>query len=285
MLYKLPKDITYTQMAIWIDEHAYEDDVDEELLFEYLYHLSMMLARKARYFKDPEYLEMFAVELATAGFMRLHNRKQYIYDEHGNPKMSKLKSILNYLKVILYPRKVEFEQNNYAQTDIPAQAEETEDLTSGYTFANLLQNNADDLFKVDFKCCLETIINTIQLCLKDIPYKYKSTEWNNIYISCLLSFLNSITLSNDDFDRIKDLKFMTNKLSALNHCFDNYRECVILFHLPESMRDYIQIQTTRIRHALAKDLTDIINTEIDTHSLSSSIIKKEINSDYSNEVI
>ena len=285
MLYKLPKDMTYTQMAIWIDEHAYDEDVDEELLFEYLYHLSMMLARRARYFKNPEYLEMFAVELATSGFMRLQNRKQYIYDEFGNPKMSKLKSILNYLKVILYPRKVVFEQQNYAQTDTIIDNTEDIDLSSGYTFANLLQNSAEGLFKVEFSCCLETVVNTIKSCLKDIPYKYKSAEWYNIYISCLLSFLNSITLTNDDLERIRQFKYPSNQISAINNCFDNYKDFVILYHLPESMRDYIQIQTTRIRHIIAADLSDLINTEIDMHSLNTNIIKKELNGGYDNEVI
>ena len=49
--YTKPKGVTYTQMAIKIDDMAYSDSCDDELLFEYLYHLSFMLAYKAKYFK------------------------------------------------------------------------------------------------------------------------------------------------------------------------------------------------------------------------------------------
>ena len=38
MIYKKPN-VRYTDMAIWVDEHAYKDDCDENLMFEYIFHL------------------------------------------------------------------------------------------------------------------------------------------------------------------------------------------------------------------------------------------------------
>ena len=39
MLFYKPKNLKYTTMAIYIDEHVYTDDCNDNLIFEYLYHL------------------------------------------------------------------------------------------------------------------------------------------------------------------------------------------------------------------------------------------------------
>ena len=39
MIYKKPKGVKYTDMAIYVDKHVYEDDCDDEMIFQYLYHL------------------------------------------------------------------------------------------------------------------------------------------------------------------------------------------------------------------------------------------------------
>ena len=36
----------------------------------------------------------------------------------------------------------------------------------------------------------------------------------------------------------------------------------ILFHLPESMNDYITVLARQLKHIVAKDLTDILHTNI-----------------------
>lgn len=279
MIYNKPKNISYTDMAIWLDNNVYVDDRDDDKIFEYLYHLAYMLTRKAKYFNNTEYIEMFAVELATSVYFRLTNPKQYQFVD-GKPKMYKLKSVLNYMKSVIYPRKVVFEQKNYAQSETTLSEPEQQDLDSGYTFANYLQDTASSLIKIDFESYLETIPQTIKLYVRQLPYKYKSAEWYNIYMSCLLSFLNSITLPIVDINRIRKLKFESNKISAINACFDSHFDYVILYHLPESMHDYIQVQTLKIRRLIAQDLTEMINTEIDTHSLDNNIVRKELYGDY-----
>ena len=75
--YKKPNNVTYTQMCIWIDANAYKEDCNEELLFEYLYHISRMLAYKRRFFDRADYYDDFAIFMATRIFMRLKNKKQF----------------------------------------------------------------------------------------------------------------------------------------------------------------------------------------------------------------
>lgn len=51
MSYRKPGDVSYTDMAIYIDNHIYTGHYDETLVFKYIYFLVFMLARKAQYFK------------------------------------------------------------------------------------------------------------------------------------------------------------------------------------------------------------------------------------------
>ena len=285
MIYNKPKDITYTQMAIAIDDMAYSDDCDDELLFEYLYHLSMMLAVKARYFKTAKHYDDFAIFMASSAFFRLKNPKQYMYDEDGNVKMTKLKSILNYLKVILYPRKVAFEQENYAQTDLTLKEDENL-LYVGHTFANKISSSVDSLAKIEFKYCLGNCCNSIKEFLKNIPYKYKSAEWYNIYFSCLLSLMNLVTLSKDEQFKLSNAKYRTNDHSLLLEAYDRQQseDFVILYHLDDNMKDYIRILVVQIKHIIAKDLSEILHTEIDSNSMSFPMIKAEINGGLQEEI-
>ena len=50
-----------------------------------------------------------------------------------------------------------------------------------------------------------------------------------------------------------------------NHIINAFEEesCkAILFHLPESMNDYILVLTRQLKHLVAQDLSDILHTNI-----------------------
>lgn len=53
-MYYKKKNIRYTDMCIWIDEHANEIDCDDETLFEYLYLILVMLVRNNHDFKNDQ---------------------------------------------------------------------------------------------------------------------------------------------------------------------------------------------------------------------------------------
>ena len=52
---------------------------------------------------------------------------------------------------------------------------------------------------------------------------------------------------------------------------------MILYHLDDNMKDYIRILVIQIKHILAKDLSEIIHTNIDSLSMSYSMILSEVN--------
>lgn len=267
-------------MAIKIDDMAYSDNCNDELLFEYLYHLSVMLAYKAKYFKTSNQYDDFGLFLASSTFFRLKNPKQFILDDNGKPVMNQIKSILNYLKKVLYPRKVAFEQETYAQTEIELN-EENIGLFPGYTFADKLSDSVDKIMKVEFQVCLGEIDKSIRNFLKSIPYRYKSVEWYNIYISVMLSFLNSFLLSKRERDQLENAKY---KISDHNRILEMYEHknmnFVVLFNLDTSMKQYIYILVKLIKKSIADDLSFMLHSEVNSSRLSMPMLKKELNCYY-----
>lgn len=259
MIFKKPDDITYTDMCIYIDNNVYKDSFDENLVYQYIYHIIYMLAKKASYFKQNHYYDDFAIYAASRVYFRLTNKKQWQLDEDGNYKLDRIKSILNYIKKILYPLKVDFEQSEYCQTI----SKESYPEEVNYNFSNLLNNSIDELTFSEFGLTFNNIGKTCKAFLKTIPYKTNSVEWLNIYTSVMLTFLNSITLTNRRKDRLEHLS-STMRLTD-NHiitAFEQENQQAILFHLPESMNDYILVLTRQLKHLIAKDLTDILHTNI-----------------------
>lgn len=278
MLFKKPPDITYTQMAIYIDEHVYTEDCDQQLIFEYLYHLARMLAVQTCSFRTEKDYDDFSVFFASGVFMRLTNPKQNrINPKTGEPKMKRVKSVLNYMKHTLYPRKVDFQQEFFAQVDVDVPEINSLKVPT-YTFANQLAFNAEKLMSVEFDCCVGNIPETIKAFLKKIPYRYKSKEWNNIYISCLLTFLHSVTLPESVYRFFRDKKSISSDIETLCMNYSRQNDTVILYHLDESMRDYIYVLVRKIKSLIAKDLSDIVHFSLEGLDIQSQVIKMDLNS-------
>lgn len=282
MIYIKPKNVTYTQMAMFIDEHAYDEDTSNEqnnLIFEYLFHLVEMLAYKAKFFQKYQYYEDFALYVASSVYLRLKNPRQFKYDENGQPKLKRIKSILNYIKTILYPKKVDFEQEHYDQTF--SKVDDTElnsDIGIGYTFADSLIDSLDQLSKVNFKLCLKDITNTIRSYVYNLPFKNDKVFINNLYLSCLLTFLSSITPKSSDLERISKLKLASHREVEIDELLeDSFTvEDVIVFHLDNKYRKYIYLLTKEIKHLIANDLSLILNDELGSESALKSILINDI---------
>lgn len=280
MTYKKPNNVTYTQMCMWIDENAYKDNCDQQKMFEYIYHIILMLARQNSYFNNSQYYDDFALQAATRVFLRYQNPKQF-EQEDGQAQLPKIKSVLNYIKSIIYPMKVDFQQDNFIQNQAPPDIDIQNDPT--INFKNLLQESVDELNVCEFVLNLNDIVKTSRAFLKNIPYKHNSSEWYNIYTSCMLSLLNSVTLNNKSLSRIKSMgNSIYAKPEVINKLYKAEQEdFVILYHLDDKMHDYIKVLTTRLRHAIAKDLTYCMNkyvpTEISIQNLMLSITAEDEN--------
>lgn len=278
MLYEKP-DIKYTEMCMFIDAHAYDeemDDVTQSTIFEYLYHIYLMFAGKHKYFSREKYYDDFAVYCATRTFMRLRNKKQFELDASGNPKLKKIKSILNYIKKTIDMRRVDFEQEFYSQ--IYSNGQEDTTYCCEYSFADMLSDSIDSLSMVEFDCCLGDIVKTSKAFLSQIPYKNDPVMWTNIYISCMLTFLNAVTLTQKDINRIRNFKKgLASKDGYMDALYmKEARNSTILYHLDDNMYDYITVLTREMKHAIAKDLSLEFDTYIPGNSGMRVLIDQEL---------
>ena len=249
MTYTKPSDITYTQMAIWIDEHVYERPLDESLLYEYLYHLSNMLAGKAEYFASAVDYDQFALFSASRLFQRLVNPKQFALTASGNPQMKKIKSILNYIKKVIYPYKVDFEM------EFKIESKNVNVIPIGtFDLGSHMIEAASIFDRIEFSYTLDSISMIVKSHLKKIPAKKNSAEWENIYLSCMLTLLDSITLSRTAITRYDAMKF--NREQFLDSMYNELRnQQPILYHLPSSMSTYIKVLVNELRHVIASELS------------------------------
>lgn len=279
MLYQKPKDMKYTDMCIYIDKNAYRDDLTEEetnTIYQYMFHICYMLARKSKFFNKESLYEDFAIHDATRIFMRYKNPKQDILKEDGSPKLDRIKSVLNYAKATLYGAKVEFEQLNYSQT---LSYEDVDDLgyDVSYSFSNQLSDSVDSITSVDFSHSLGTIGNTIDSFIKKLPYRNNKNMLSNIKVSCILTLLNQITLTQPDQERFDhfsakpyDHSFIIETLYRKNR-----KDCVVLYHLDASMTNYISVLVEELKHLIAKELSESLHTYIPANN--SAYILAELN--------
>lgn len=257
-------DMKYTEMAIYVDEHIYTEECDKDKAFLCIYHLALMLAYKGRIFTRKEYYREFAFFFATKIYDRLKDPRQYAIIENGEPELAPIKSVLNYMKATLYSSKVDFEQLTYSQSHSLNPYGDTDYNDSEYRVVNKIRYFTDNFNAVETELCLRNLHKIIQACLQDSPYFNNKKEWHDIYMSCLLTVLNSFTLSALDKQAVdaihRDDKHKENfKTVAINNLYASKNNTgVILYHLDESMVDYIQIQVRKIIKYLNETLE--INT-------------------------
>lgn len=266
MLYTKPKDIRYVDMCIFIDEKVKEGNPskkDIDLIFEYLYHLSFMLAHKHKYFNEAHYYEEFAIYFATEVMYRLfYNPKLGKVDENGDPILTPIKSVLNYMKAILYGRKCAFESTNYSQKII----KEKHDFNYSSNINSKLKDTLVYSIETDIEIYLKTLSKEIKnIVYSSFNYKNEKVLLKNIYISCLLSVVNSFTFTEVDLDKIDSTYSLPeSKYKYINKLYKRNRDqCIILYNLPDSYYNYIKVTVNRIFNKLHDDITYLTKSDVE----------------------
>ena len=184
--------------------------------------------------------------------------------------------ILSLIYQILYAVKVSFENEFYAQNYV-----EKDDDIIDCGFHNSIISSLNKLQVSDFKSCLDDFIKTIKHFIYSLPY-YNDLYIQNIYVSCILSFLNSVVLSKKHRAKLNKLR-KDGKLTQeyIDKLYKKEREnCIILYHLDDSMKDYIKVLVNEIRHLVAQDLSEILNdSSINFETNIKNMLILSINSD------
>ena len=250
MIYRKPIGVSYVDMCIYIDDNVYSDTYDENTVFEYLYHISLMLAKKGKYFSNNQDYDNFSIFSATKLFLRL------IYKRELKPVVS----ILNYAKKVLPLYKVDYQNSEYSNVTInPKLADE-----KNYTFNNILSTQMLDFHLCDFALALGNIPKTCENFLSTIPYPKDSSMWMNIYLSVLMTLLDMITLTKYERKKLSHLEDTSYLRDYHEPEMYDRKSCSspVLYHLPSSMSNYISVLARQVKHLVAQELSDILNTRI-----------------------
>ena len=264
MTFTKPKNLKYVDLAIYIDEHIHTPGYDEAKCFEYMYHLFYILAVKGKMFLTASDYDSYALYGATQLFLR------YKKEQKEGSTLVPIKSCLNYIKSVLYPLKINYQKANFGQVF----REEAEDGTAtGITeeVAKRVRKSTDALMVTEYRYYLTQLPSTIKAIIKESPYSSNPVLSHNLYVSCLLTILKSITMSNKNKEKLagrvkkgRDVSDLVDKIYE-----EESQDDVVVFHLNKNMKNYIKLLTVRCKKEIAKDLRYIIGS----HELSDSVIK------------
>lgn len=136
-----PRNLKYTDMCIYIDSHIYEPNPDIEIIFNYLQYLFYGLAYKKKFFRNKDDYEKYSIFAATQVYLRLTNSRQFL-PEDDPKKLTKVKSVLNYIKTILYPMKVDYQKQFFNKVfDDKYNGEGVVENIQSYLVNNIKDNN------------------------------------------------------------------------------------------------------------------------------------------------
>ena len=277
MLFQKPKDMKYTDMCIYVDKivaRGNPTEAEQNTIFQYLYHIAFMLAHKQKYFNASHYYDEFAIYFATSVMQRLfYNPRLSEVDENGDPVLAPIKSVLNYMKNVCYPRKVEFEQENYSQKY--TETFETREWSQSFN-----RDPYEEVKETDILFYLRDLPKTIKYLIYEHNfYKNDKVMMKNIYLSCLLSFLNIITFSEADKEKFEtaytsvDAKYrLLAKIYAKNRT-----EGIILYHLDAEYEDYIRVLVNKLFRYLKQDIMEISNQYTISDEVMTNILFLEVN--------
>lgn len=244
MTFTKPANTTYTQMAQWIDSLTMTSfsEQEEAQLCQYLYHLVLFRAQQLGLFTDYEQLDDFSIFAMS----RLYTR---VKDTDNN-----IKSISNYIKNI-----VPLWRADYIREFCCGSADIELANFNVFDFSDYLidVSSLNDFESYHFNCF--EIVDVVRKYLKRVPRKLNSAEWTNIYISCLLTLqdrlITASTLLRSDLD-LKDPQLLDKLLRSLR------AHTPILFHLDETMQNYIKTLVNEITHALAAQITHVTCSKV-----------------------
>ena len=260
MLYSKPKNVSYTDMAIFFDKNFWSASRDDNTCFKYMYLLAYMLARKKEYFRTFDDYDMFARYVCSTIYSR------FLKKQHEGEQ---IRSILNYLKRTLNFLRIDFQAEHYREVV-------TEGLVKGFSSSDMILNaynniqanyfdSQSDMIKDDVLDVFKQIPAYIVEEIANSPYRNSPVEARRIYLSCLISLIKSFTLSEASKNNIKRRMELNIKIDRqfMKKVFNKERNTsVTLWKLDSSMYNYIAFLTNKIRKRLSEELSIVINSYV-----------------------
>lgn len=249
MLYSKDANKKYTTMCKEFDEEFYTPNRDDNKLFGYMYLVFYMLACKSNYFPHSyEDYDGYAKYAATTIYTR------YIkYQRQGKI----IKSLLNYAKSCKGHLKTDYQKEVFQQV---TKSGDENVLAYIDVYRQSIQNSYfNESIQDEVDGAIKNIKDVISDVVDESPYRSDKVLARNIYMSCLLTLLSSVTLKNSTLEKI-DTKSNECKLTS-EYLVKQYQkerlEEPILWNLDYSYRDTILLLVSKIRSRISDCLNDI----------------------------
>lgn len=229
MLWKKPNGLRYVDLAIYVDEHM--TDIAEpgkypeveNTVYNYLWLLVKALAIKKGMFENFEDYDPFAFHAANRLFFALRKNQWNQGKVIKGKEIRPIKSCLNYMKKLMYPMKVEFQNETFREVMSEAYTSKKFD---SYAFTESLKNQIiftesaiTDLIK-QLKFTINGCGKLIDKILNKSPFGANTVEYRRIKISLLLNCYFTLQAG--------------KKLNV-------EPAAVVLWKLPKSMGSYVRI--------------------------------------------
>ena len=250
-LFTRPKGVSYTAMCIWIDENIYKPDCDDNKAYMYIWLIANMLACKKRYFGN-RWLDYndFSSYLANDVYFRLKD-----------PKKSKVKSVLNYMKSIIYFRKCMYCDETYSEViDVSKSQYDkfNEDLFKD-RYKNSLESYNHAMLEMQIEDIMEDLPNIIKSNISSV-YKSDKKLYENIYISSLFTMINRVVLPNSKLEFLNNKYRIHSKFDDIQYYCKNRDTDIVSWHIPEEIRNVVSVIVSRSYNAIINSIKEAIDT-------------------------
>lgn len=257
MLYTKPADMTYSDMAIYIDNTDF-NEMDKDTFAGYVYLLCNLIISKRGLFKDDIDRDDFSIYVTNVIFQK--------YKKGNRPK-----SIMNYIKSIIDYKYADYKKEFWAENVTSAVCPCAEySQTANRMFFNDNSSNYE----------IEDYLNNIYCIIKSKAKKYTNDE--NVLISCYLSYLNRIVLPNSSYEKLGKIERSGNiRDKALKREMERNRDKFkpVLFHT-----DKKELVNRIIEEVMAQLSSDLIS-HINEKYYESYSYMKEIKEDYALSIV
>ena len=241
----------HARMAVYFDNNIYNapEDRDDDLLYQYLYHIIYMLANKNKYFVKWSDYDEFALYAATKLYMR------YINPEH-QLKHGRIKSVLNYVKCVIDRCKIDYQRETFASIIGTNSKGVPDGSANGFrdAWAESIQqgrySEADVTSLVmDEMTHLPKVVRKV---VAESPYRNDATMSHRLYMSVLISVLKCSTLSNSTAARLRRRGGGGADASAALGAYRLEREgCVTLWRLGPEYSNMVDLMVRKAMHGFA----------------------------------
>ncbi len=257
MLYNKPKDLKYVDMCKEFDEEFYsgKDVRNDSKLFKYMYLVYYMFASKAHLFSNMDDYDKYAQYAASTIYRR------YLKKEREGEK---IKSLKNYAETTFRHLKTSFQKEEFNRVVGAGYDDEEAEAMGKYMLSAIQPSYAEDLYE-DMQNLLAIFPKTVYKVIKQSPYRHDKLMCKRLYISCLLTFISSITLCAEnakklerkaDKEGIDESKIDTYYCRLLNKEKD---KPAVLWKLDDKYADYVKVLTNKARYLLNNKISDTKN--------------------------